>query len=51
MKAKDVMKLLQITRCTLFNYTKDGKIKVTKLDNGYYDYDEESIFKIMKKRP
>ena len=51
MKAKDVMKLLQITRGTLFNYTKDRKIKVTKLDNGYYDYDEESIFKIMKKDP
>lgn len=49
MKAKDAMKLLKISRSTLFNYTKDGKIKVTKLDNGYYDYDEDSIFKIMKK--
>lgn len=49
MKAKEVMKLLNISRATLFNYTRDGKIKVVKLDNGYYDYDEESIFKLKKK--
>ena len=49
MKAKEVMKLLDISRATLFNYTRDGKIKVVKLDNGYYDYDEESVFKIIKK--
>ena len=49
MKAKEVMKLLNISRATLFNYTRDGKINVIKLDNGYYDYSEESIFKIMKK--
>lgn len=49
MKAKEVIKLLDISRSTLHNYTKDGRITVTKLDNGYYDYDEESIFKIMKK--
>lgn len=49
MKAKEVMKLLDISRSTLHNYTKDGRITVTKLDNGYYDYDEESVFKIMKK--
>jgi predicted site-specific integrase-resolvase len=29
--------------------TSYGKIKVTKLDNGYYDYDETSVFKIIKK--
>jgi len=49
MKAKEVMKLLDISRTTLFNYTRDGKIKVIKLDNGYYDYNEESVFKIIKK--
>jgi predicted site-specific integrase-resolvase len=51
MKAYEVMKLLQISRGTLYNYTKDGKIKVNKLDNGYYDYDEDSVFKIIKKDP
>jgi len=49
MKSKEVMKLLDISRSTLFNYTRDGKIKVIKLDNGYYDYDEESVFKVIKK--
>ena len=49
MKAKEVLKLLKISRATLFNYTRDGKLKVTKLDNGYYDYDEESVFKVIKK--
>lgn len=49
MKAKEVLKLLNISRATLYNYTKDKKIKVIQLDNGYYDYDEESVFKIIKK--
>ncbi len=49
MKAKDVMKLLNICRTTLYNYTKDGSIKATLLDNGYYDYDEESVLKFIKK--
>jgi predicted site-specific integrase-resolvase len=29
--------------------SRDGKIKVIKLDNGYYDYNEDSVFKIIKK--
>lgn len=49
MKANEVMKMLNISRGTLYLYTRDGKIKGTKLDNGYYDYDEESVFKYMKK--
>jgi len=49
MKAKDVLKLLNISRSTLYNYTKNGVIKVTELDNGYYDYDENSVMSIMKK--
>ena len=51
MKAKDVLKLLNISRATLYNYTRDGKIKVKLLDNGYYDYDEVSVYKIIKKDP
>lgn len=49
MKARDVMKTLSISRTTLYLYTKDGKLKGTKLDNGYYDYDEESVFRLLKK--
>lgn len=49
MKAKEVLKLLNISRTTLYMYTRDKLIKVTKLHNGYYDYDEESVFKLLKK--
>jgi putative resolvase len=49
MKAKEVLKILNITRGTLYNYVKDGKIKGTLLDNGYYDYDENSVFAMLKK--
>jgi predicted site-specific integrase-resolvase len=49
MKAKEVMKLLNICRTTLYNYTKDNIIKTTKLSNGYYDYDEQSVLKFIKK--
>ena len=43
MKAKEVLKLLHVTRVTLCKYVKSGKIKVRKMSNGYYDYDEESV--------
>jgi predicted site-specific integrase-resolvase len=49
MKSAEVLKLLQITRPTLTNYVQNGKIKVTKLGNGYYDYDEESIYTFLGK--
>ena len=49
MKAKEVMQLLKISRITLYNYTKEGKIKGTKLHNGYYDYDSKSVYKLLGK--
>ena len=49
MKAKEVMKLLNICRSTLYNYTKDNIIKSNKLSNGYYDYDEQSVLQFIKK--
>ena len=49
MKSRDVLKILQISRSTLYHYVRDRKIFVTKLDNGYYDYDEDCIFKLLKK--
>jgi len=49
MKAKDVMKLLGICRATLFKYAKEGTFKTTLLPNGYYDYDEQSVLKFIKK--
>ena len=49
MKSKEVLKFLNITRQTLTKYVKNGTIKVIKLDNGYYDYNEQSVFKFAKK--
>ena len=47
MKAKQVLQMLDISRVTLHNYVKSGKIKVTLLPNGYYDYDEQSVLSLI----
>jgi len=49
MKSKEVLQFLKISRPTLTKYVKNGTIKVTRLDNGYYDYDDSSVFKFSKK--
>ena len=47
MKAKEVLKILNISRVTLWKYVRDGKIKVVEKENGQYDYDEKSICELM----
>ena len=47
MKAKKVIKLLQITRPTLCAYVKKGIVKATELPNGYYEYDDDSVYKLI----
>lgn len=49
MKCKEVLKLLKVTRQTLCSYIKNGKIIGKKLPNGRYDYDEESVYKLLGK--
>ena len=49
MKSSQVLRLLGVTRQTLTSYVKQGIIQVTKLDNGYYDYHEDSVMKFLKK--
>ena len=44
MKAKEVLKLLEITRPTLCRYVKIGLIKVTELPTGLYNYDDNSVY-------
>lgn len=44
MKAKEVLKLLNISRPTLCKYVKLGIIKTTLKGNGLYDYDEDSVY-------
>jgi predicted site-specific integrase-resolvase len=49
MKAKQVLKLLNITRPTLSKYVKIGKIKVQTTVSGQYIYDAESVYNIINK--
>lgn len=47
MKSAEVLKLLKISRQTLTSYVKTGKILVKKMPNGYYNYDDESVYKFL----
>jgi len=47
MKSKEVLNLLKITRTTLTSYVKTGKIKTVKMENGYYEYDDNSIYQFL----
>ncbi len=49
LKSCDVLRILQITRPTLTKYVKEGKINVTKKGNGQYDYDEDSVYRMLNK--
>ncbi len=49
MKAKDVLRVLRITRPTLTKYVRNGTIKVSILPNGRYDYDEHSVYGFFNK--
>ena len=49
MTAKEVLSVLQITRQTLTKYVKEGKLKVTVKGNGRYDYDADSVYRMLNK--
>ena len=49
MKSKEVLKLLNISRATLCRYVKKGFIIANKLDNGYYDYNINSVYQFINK--
>lgn len=46
MDAKDVLKLLKVSRSTLTNYVNNGTIRVTKKHNGFYNYNDSDVYKI-----
>jgi len=46
MKAKEVLKLLKVTRPTLTSYVKTGKLSVIKLPNGSYEYNDDDVYKL-----
>ena len=47
MKAKDVLKILNITRPTLTKYVRENKIKVDSVINGQYVYNDESVYSLI----
>ena len=49
MTAQEVLRILQITRPTLTKYVKNKKIKVTVKGNGRYDYDADSVYRMLNK--
>lgn len=49
MKAKEVLQILRVTRPTLTKYVKEGLIKVIVKANGQYDYDPDSVYKLLNK--
>ena len=49
MKAKEVLKLLGITRVTLSSYVRTGVIEATLLPNGYYNYHDHSVYAFLGK--
>ncbi|RTJ10193.1 IS607 family transposase [Campylobacter jejuni] len=46
MKAKEVLKLLKISRVTLYKYVKSGKIRVTQMPNSSYLYNREDVYRL-----
>lgn len=50
MRAKQVLEILQVHRVTLNRYVREGKIHVTSLANGRYDYNDEDVFAFIGKK-
>ena len=49
MFAKDVLRILQVSRPTLTKYVKTGIIRVHVMPNVHYDYNEEDVYKFLNK--
>jgi predicted site-specific integrase-resolvase len=49
MKSSDVKKILRISNPSLVKYRKQGLLKATELPNGYFDYDDDSVYTFLNK--
>lgn len=45
MKSARVLKLLHVSRATLVKYVKNKEIRVVELPNGFYDYNDEDVYR------
>lgn len=46
MKSSEVLKILKISRVTLWKYVKSGKIRVKQEPNGYYKYNDSDVYSL-----
>lgn len=49
MKAKEVIKLLRITRKTLYNYISQGKIRYISINKNHYIYNDDDVYNLIGK--
>lgn len=49
MKTKEVLKILRISRATLYRYIQNGTLKAIKMPNGYYDFDDNTVYSLLNK--
>jgi len=49
MKANEVLEVLRINRITLKRLREKGIIKAIRETNGYYEYDEKSVYEYLLK--
>ena len=49
MKARELLNLLSISRKALHVYVATGKIRYTVMPNGYYDYNDENVYKLLNR--
>lgn len=49
MKSSEVMKILRISNPSLVKYRRQGVLKAIELPNGYFEYDEESVYNLLNK--
>lgn len=50
MRTKEVLELLKVHRVTLNRYVREGKIRVTKMSNGRYEYNDDDVYSFIGKR-
>lgn len=50
MRCKEALELLKVHRVTLNKYVRDGKIRVTELANGRYEYNDDDVYAFIGKR-
>ncbi|HMF31815.1 MAG TPA: IS607 family transposase [Candidatus Lokiarchaeia archaeon] len=49
MKSSEVRKILRISNPSLVKYRRQGLLKATELPNGFFDYDDESVYSFLNK--